>query len=84
MFADLSSDTANKAEIWRQMTPGVTSVPRTRSSPHSPQAPSCAWPGAAWPDLIPDDHGRASVSEDALRRNAAVAAGLSSIRQSWW
>jgi hypothetical protein len=31
---------------------------------------------------IPGGHGRASVSEDALRRNAAVAAELSSIRQS--
>jgi hypothetical protein len=31
--------------------------------------------------LIPGGQGRASVSEDALRRNAAVAARLSSIRQ---
>ena len=37
---------------------------------------------AARPDLIPGGHGRASVSDDALRRNAAVAARLSSIRQS--
>jgi hypothetical protein len=34
------------------------------------------------PDLIPGGHGRASVSDDALRRKAAVAARLSSIRQS--
>jgi hypothetical protein len=36
----------------------------------------------ARPDVIPGGHGCASVSDDAPRRNAAVAARLSSIRQS--
>jgi hypothetical protein len=81
MFADLSSGTGNTAETWHQMTPGVTGVPR-RSSQHSPQAPWCASPALPGSNLIPDGHGRASVSEDALRRNAAVAARLSSMRQS--
>ena len=78
MFADLSSSVGNIAETWHQRH----QVPQVSQKPViAALTASSAW-GRCPADLIRGGHGRASVSEDALRRNAAVAARLSSIRQS--
>jgi hypothetical protein len=79
MFADLSSNVRNTAEIWHQrhqvshvshdlviVTFSAVNVARSLTAV----------------GFITGRQGRASFSEDALWRNAAVAARLSSIRQS--
>jgi hypothetical protein len=78
MFANLSSDAVNRARNLVSMTPGATGVPEAGYGHINRRQRGPAQVGR----LIQGGQGRASASEDALRRNAAVAARLSSIRQS--